>query len=81
MSLYFTEPEWADPGRLRTDEDSDQVSIEQCDTCGVRLHWTDNEGRGPIRLVGLGAFCSAGCADVASEQHAFVMSRLRAAGE
>lgn len=76
MSMYFTEPESADPGRLRSNEDLEQPEPYRCDSCGVTLHWTDNRGTGPIRLVGLGAFCSARCVDDAVERHAHAMRRF-----
>lgn len=44
--------------------------LRRCDHCTVVLHWTDRGGRGPIRIVCLGEFCSDRCANEASEQHA-----------
>jgi len=44
--------------------------FRRCDICTVPLHWTDRGGRGPIRIVCLGEFCSERCATEASEQHA-----------
>ena len=51
--------------------------LRRCDTCGAPMHWTDRGGRGPIRIVCLGEFCSERCADEASEQHALALGTRR----
>ena len=47
--------------------------LRRCDTCTVAMHWTDRGGKGPIRIVGLGEFCSDRCATEASDQHALAV--------
>lgn len=44
--------------------------LRRCDSCGVPMHWTDRGGRGPIRIVSVGEFCSDRCATEGSQQHA-----------
>lgn len=68
MTMYNTEPESNDPGRLRDEQPHEDPPI--CDSCGnTGVH---------ISVAGLGIFCSHACANAESLHHEAVMSRRRA---
>jgi hypothetical protein len=60
-----------DPGRLR---EPYVEPVRCCSSCGIMIHWTDRGGRGPIRLQGVGEFCTERCADAGSLQHEAAMN-------
>lgn len=64
MSFYDTEPDWADPGRLRDEREIEPVAT--CDECGA------TEVR--ITLAGVGAFCGRACATAAEQRMASAIS-------
>jgi hypothetical protein len=39
--------------------------FRRCCTCNKPLHWTDNRGKGPIRLADQREVCSGRCQDAA----------------
>lgn len=64
------EPDSADPGRLRTQEDRDDDRPDTCDTCGEPLidGWRS--------IQGVGIFCSVRCGNTAVLKHQQHMQRL-----
>lgn len=47
---------------LASEREPDVDALRRCGSCDVPMHWTDRGGMGPIRIPGLGEFCSDGCA-------------------
>lgn len=45
----------------------DPEGRRRCSHCTVLVHWTDRGGRGPIRVAGVGEFCSERCQQAAQE--------------
>lgn len=46
---------------MKSDTLPDGSVLRRCEHCTVVLHWTDRGGRGPIRIFGVGDFCSERC--------------------
>lgn len=70
MSMYGSEPEWADPGHWRTDEDyPERVDPPTCDECYRPINI------GAVSLQGVGLFCSHKCANKGAAKHEARMSR------
>jgi hypothetical protein len=67
VSFYDTEPEYADPGRLR--DEQERVDPPTCDDCGRTI------GMGLVSLEGVGIFCSHKCANRGALKHEARMSR------
>ena len=72
MSFYDTEPEYADPGRLRTSDDHPDPPYIFCDACGQQIYV------GALSLQGVGIACCREHMDALVAQHEAVMNRKRA---
>jgi hypothetical protein len=68
VSFYDTEPDYADPGRLR--DALERVDPPTCDECGK------TEIR--ISLQGVGLFCSERCANRGCLKHERAMQKASA---
>jgi hypothetical protein len=70
--MYDTEPDYCDPGRLRSDEDYERPEPPTCDECLRPINV------GIVSLQGVGLFCSHKCANRGALKHEAAMQGRRA---